>query len=384
MNKIEADIGIIGAGVTGLMLTKKLSEVGLSVVLIDKNQQLATGPSTRNEGWLHRGTYHATSIKDRSNAIQVAKRCIYGHEQIRRFAPEAVEDPESHSYAVVRNSERVTEIQSRWNEAEVLYKPISLSRFEREVPEAVIQPTDTVFQVQDVGINTRLLYQKLLCAGVRAGASVYPNTEVSFRDTKANIARLTPDAGEHLTLAADLFIHTSGNGMKEFFEKNFDITLPTRFWKSHLLVTPRLSKHNVFAVDPYEAGMMNHGQFSIVGANEDALLVNEPNYEIDENGVKQVENAIRRLYKVDGDVDGYPVACIKVDMPLQTAAARSLNISVSEPIPDHLCILPGKMTEAAFVTDTVTRIVFDRQSLNGGHNAIALRPCDMQAQAVLA
>ena len=36
-------------------------------------------------------------------------------------------------------------------------------------------------------------------------------------------------------------------------------------------------------------------------------------------------------------------------MAAKTDAARSLNISISEPFTNHFCILPGKMTETPFV-----------------------------------
>ncbi len=375
MNKeIRADIGIVGGGVTGLMLSKKLAEIGYSVALVDKSPTLANGPSTRNEGWLHRGTYHATSIKDRATSIAVAQRCIYGHNQIRQFAPETVEDSDTKSFAVVREEGRVDEITSRWDEADVQYAAVPTALVENMIPEANLKASDTVFKVGDVGINTRLLYQKLYVAGKRAGVQHILNTEIQFTDQSLMEAQLVNGEGEKTQLATDLFIHTSGHGMKAFFDDNFGLALPMRFWKSHLLVTPRLSRDNLFAVDPGEAGMMNHGKYSIVGANEDAELVDAPDYTIEQDGVAAVENALRKLYKPTG-APTFPVACIKVDMPLQSEAARSLNINVSEPVDNHLCVLPGKMTESVYVTDAVTRLVFDRKSLQG-KSPVTPRPCD--------
>src|SRR4051812_46023684 len=88
--KITADVAIIGGGVAGLLLATKLGDLQLSVVLAEKTDVLAGGPSTRNEGWLHPGTYHAASIQDADAAVRVARRCRYGYEQIRRYAPEAI------------------------------------------------------------------------------------------------------------------------------------------------------------------------------------------------------------------------------------------------------------------------------------------------------
>jgi len=48
--KIQTSVTIIGAGVTGLMLAKKLSALGIDVILIETGDKLANGASTRNEG----------------------------------------------------------------------------------------------------------------------------------------------------------------------------------------------------------------------------------------------------------------------------------------------------------------------------------------------
>ncbi|MGB9366052.1 MAG: FAD-dependent oxidoreductase [Xanthobacteraceae bacterium] len=122
------DVLIVGGGVTGLLCAHKFSAIGLSTALIEREEQLACGPSTRNEGWLHRGTYHAASIRDRTTAIQVAHRCIYGHEQIRHIAPEAIETFDSPAFALVRENDRVAEVVSRWDEAGVAYKPMIRAR----------------------------------------------------------------------------------------------------------------------------------------------------------------------------------------------------------------------------------------------------------------
>lgn len=54
------------------------------------------------------------------------------------------------------------------------------------------------------------------------------------------------------------------------------------------------------------------------------------------------------------------------------AGARSLNIAINEPIPGHIVILPGKMTEAPYLTDILTSYIHNRLD----NPDIALRPCD--------
>ena len=50
------DVAITGAGVTGVLLAMKLAALGLAVILVELQDKIAGGPSTRNEGWLHNGT----------------------------------------------------------------------------------------------------------------------------------------------------------------------------------------------------------------------------------------------------------------------------------------------------------------------------------------
>jgi len=363
------DVTVIGAGVAGLMLTKKLSELGLHTALIEKQPKLAGGPSTRNEGWLHRGTYHATSIKDRANAIQVAKRCIYGHEQIKRFAPEALEDIDLPSFALIRNPDSVDEAVSRWNEADVLYKCVLLRQLAELEPNVKTDNIAAAFQVNDVGINTRILYRKLLTAAENAGAQIFPGSELVFqKPEEAGIKR----NGEVQPIESKLFVYTAGFGVRQLFDSNFNLSVPVRYWKSHLLVVPRLTKSSVFFIDPHEAGMMNHGDYSIVGLNEDAFQCDAPNYDCIEQGIQNIYEAMERFFYTIDDSKALPVACIKTDLAEKSAAARSLNISISEPIPNHICVLPGKMTESPYVTDYLTRMVYERIN----DDLIALRPMD--------
>ncbi|SRR5258708_886995 len=119
--------------------------------------------------------------------------------------------------------------------------------------------------------------------------------------------------------------------------------------------------------------MMNHGKFSIVGLNEDAFVCDVPDYECIEQGVRNISEAMGRLFHNVDESKALPVACIKTDLAEKSASARSLNISVSEPLPNHICVLPGKMTESPYVTDYVTRLVYEK--LND--DLIALRPMDI-------
>lgn len=100
----------------------------------------------------------------------------------------------------------------------------------------------------------------------------------------------------------------------------------------------------------------------------------EPTYEPIPESVSRVRQALRRMVP-DADLsDCVETACIKVDMPADQYADRSLNVAYGEPLPNHVWVLPGKMTEAPFVTDVLANVIFEK--LKGQGDFVALRPCD--------
>lgn len=367
------DVVVCGGGVTGLMIASKLSNLGVKCALIERGQFLADGPSTRNEGWLHRGTYHAYSIKDRTRAIRVAKRCIYGHEQIRRFAPEAIEDIESNSYAIATNITNTEEMISRWRDADVQFREVQVQSLAGTNPNLKLENFVSAFLVGDVAINTRILYRKLLVSAEQHKTAVY------FESELANIegdTAIVSQSGNRAQFRSKLFIHATGYRMASHFEKLFGKSLPLRFWKSHLLVTERFSADSVFFVDPKEAASIHHDTKSITGMNEDAIVVAQPDFYVNEQSRFKILSAASRLFRFDASKPHDVIACIKVDFAESQAVTRSLDVSVSEPIDNHLCVLPGKMTEAPYVSDRVAALVYNRL----GDQSIALRPMDCLSQ----
>lgn len=375
----SVDVAIVGAGVAGIMLSKKLSELGAKVALIEKGQTLASGPSTRNEGILHAGTYHSISVENREEAIRVARRCKYGHDQIRRYAPEAIEDIDIPTFAIIKDQTRVTESKSRWDEAGVGYTDSSMSEFRKYAPQSTIDKDDqgndipvTVFKVDDVSINTPMLYQKLVNDARRAGTTIYTNADTKVTGDN----ELEVKTGRRKRqIQARVVVHSSGAGMKQFFQENYGVDLPMRFWKSHLILTPKLADANIYVLDPNEADVMVHGGYNIVGV-KNSVLVDSPNYDIIPEEAAMAQTALRRLFRQNKPEGTETVACIKVDMPQREGSARSLDVTIGEPLKNVFTVIPGKMTEAPYVTDLATQIIYQRLQSAGD---IAKRPVDVFA-----
>ncbi|MTH95632.1 FAD-binding oxidoreductase [Roseibium sp. RKSG952] len=364
------DIVIIGGGVAGLMSAYKMTRIGLSVALVEKMSTLASGPSTRNEGWLHRGTYHACSIEDRDNALQVAARCIYGHEQLLNFCPEAIEDRDVRPIAMLRDGNRIDDVISRWNEAGVRYRQITCSEASSRCSDADFDRADALFEVNDVSINTRLLYRKLSAKARQAGCVFFLGYDITR--IEGTTLTITNSEDDEVTLKGSKIVYTAGGGVRDLFKKFHNVDIPIRYWKSHLVVTQRLSDAGIFYLDAQEAAMMHHGNVSIVGFNEDALLSALPDYEVAPDRANNLRRGIARIFPNWRPNDALDVACVKVDLVDNHKDARSLNIAIREPIENHVVALPGKLTEAPYLTDALIAQVHEAVD----DTSISRRPCD--------
>lgn len=185
------------------------------------------------------------------------------------------------------------------------------------------------------------------------------------------------DGQEPCVLKAEIFVYTAGYRMKDLFRSQHAVEIPFRYWKSHLLVLPRINQHGVFYVDPHYPAMMHHAAVTIVGMNEDAVQIEVVDGSVMLEKITAMREALKRMFR-HIRLDGYQaMSCIKVDVDSTSTPIRSLDVNYGEPIPNHFWLLPGKMTEAPFATDYMTRLVCGR--IDDGH--IALRPCDTYVQS---
>ena len=69
----ESRLLIVGAGISGLMIAYRLAQYGIRPIVVESAEFVATGATTRNQGWLHAGTFHAQSISDPTLAAQVSR-----------------------------------------------------------------------------------------------------------------------------------------------------------------------------------------------------------------------------------------------------------------------------------------------------------------------
>lgn len=388
------DVVISGSGVMGLTLAKRLSEMHLDVAVLEKRSHFAAGSSIRNEGWLHSGTYHAAAIRNETDAMAVAERTRIGYNWVLGNYPGVVEDPGSKSFALLRDPASVEHTTDRWKLLGISHREVSRRELLLSVPNINTAHIEQSFEVADRSINTRVLYARLIEDSIRSGVSFFTDTSIAaFRDS--NTAEVVSSSADVTSLKAFVFIHAVGYGLKEMLDR---LGAPgrVRYWKSHLMVTPRLAQDNLFFLEPEEAGVMHHvdqfgNQRSIVGTNADALFVDEPNTTVVDSKVDAINAAgARLLANWDPAQEAFPYACVKTDIVNEGNPLPQLTPFIYSPIPSHYIVLPGKMTEAPYVAEVLSGKVLAEAALfvegrtplvrelseGNDSNDISARPCD--------
>ena len=376
IREMRTDVAVIGEGATGLMLTKKLTDLGYDVALVGKQKVVGSGPSTRNTGWLQRGTYHAASLENEAEALEVAKTCAYGSDQIRHYAPAAIEDAgRQTSFAVIGTDQLAEQATQRWDKANIPYRSVSLSDFSKENPEIGTGGIKHAFKVDDVTINPRILYQKLLTQSKRGGAQVMLDSKFQPKDN--GNAEVTHADGSSTRLKSDLFVVTAGYGVKDVFREVTGDEVPVRLYKSHLLVFPRLTANNVFHIDRDESMVFNHGTSSVMLQHHEDFVIDEPDFTVVPEKERKVFEAAHRLVPSVTNYDGdyMPIACIKPELIKDASQARSLDVTIFPGTDNYLFVLPGKLTATPYVTDRLTQIIFNKGSEKT--TRVAMRPSDV-------
>lgn len=329
---------------------------------MDESPRLAAGATTRNEGWLHAGTYHAASIVDRDAAVRVARRTREGYHQTRRFAPAAVHHACTFALVV---EESIAETRARWDEAGVAYRTVPRGALATLEPGLRLTRRTAVFAVDDVPIDTTVLCTRLAVESMRQGVRIL----MARRITRIHGTTLTLDSptGARERLHAGILVFTAGCGNKKLIRDLLGVELPFRFWRSHLMDLPRVSKHAFFGIRAGEVTCMPHGRWSIVGTNADQEELPAPSFDVRSSSVLCATAALRRLVR-DIDVATIrPRACVKVDVDPGAGAVvhdlgfapPQLDVAVGRISSRVFWALPGKMTEAPVAADLLVRQLCD-------------------------
>lgn len=369
--KLNVDAVVVGAGIMGLMIGKRLTDLGQQIVLLEPQSTLAYGASIKNHGWLHRGTAHAISIKDFAEAKKVVSKLIYGYDYIKTYAPECLEDPFESMFAFTQKEDLAGEASRIWDSLNVPYVPVSRREFQEEEPYFNKRLHFNAFRTFDHAINNRILFKRLATDIKRGGGIIIRGNSPNYIDTNTiNINSLNGST----SIETPRFIHCTGGNIAKEYQDITGNKLNISYWKSHLMTIPRFANHGLIALDPDLPIVINHGNACIVNRAYDEIEKDYLDLETESQQLQQTFDAVCRLFPA---VRSYSdlmigVACVKPSIKIDGQLRHNVNSQIFEPIPSHYFVLPGKMTEAPYVADELIRILSDKLDLS----EVTERPVD--------
>lgn len=369
----DVDAIVIGAGILGLMVAKHLVDVGQTVALVEQSETIADGSSIKNHGWLHTGIAHSLSVRSPLQARVLVKKLQHGHRFFTSYAPECFDEPLDPTYAVARDPELADRARTDWVRFDIPHRELGPDEFFEIEPGLNPEKASYFFENTDARINNRLLFAKLMTDIRRGGALALKGASYEYDDSQT--IQVTNTAGRH-KLRSQLFFYTTGAGLDESYEKLTGGSLGMRYWKSHLLVMPRITNASIVSLDHGTPIVINHGNASIVNRSYDEVLLSDRDSGVDSAEVARAFDVLCEYYPRAADhTEGmHAVACLKPDIPDSTTAVRhNIGESIYEPRPGHIFALPGKMTEAPYVAASLVRGASERLNLR----LISKRPLDL-------
>lgn len=375
-NPMKVDAVVVGMGILGLLLAKRLLDLGQTVVVIEKSPTIAHGASIKNHGWLHQGTSHTLSAKDLVQGNDMARQLQYGHAFFKDYAPECFDNPFKPTYAITRDTGRAMMAREIWSQCGVPYTEIPVEDFLHAEPS--FNPTQVVaaFRIADSQVNNRMLFMKLYTEIKRKGAAIL--TGASYEYEKSDTIRVISMYGE-LLVKSSLFFYATGANLNNSYQKLTGQTLDMHHYKSHLLYMPRITEHSIIGLDDDSPIVVNHDDVSVVNRPHDQVLSMNGDYRVDEAEVSRTLALTVRSYsnaaKLSRD-DIKAAACLK---PAVSSGDFNVNASIHQPMPGHIFALPGKMTAAPYVADMIVRSVSSKLNLD----PITPRPFDADVDSII-
>lgn len=372
----QVDAVVVGTGVLGLMIAKRLVDFGQSVALIEQSTTLADGPSIRNHGWLHTGTTHSLSAHSPEQAEATVRKVQYGHKFFTEYAPECLAEPFTSTYAVTRDPLLAERARETWSRHGVPHKELSADEFSQIEPGIDPEAASFFFRTGDSRINNRLLFAKLLTDIKRGGAIALTGAQYEYEDERT--IRVSSAEGES-RITSPLYFYATGPGLGESYAKLTGESLGMEWWKSHLLFLPRITGASVIHLDRESPIVINHGDVSVVNRSHDEVPVTSPNYDVDAEEVERAFEVVSRHYPRARDyaAEVRAVACIKPIVRSSDPAQRhNVEEVVLQPRVGHIFVSPGKMTKAPYLADSLVRSVHEKLDLS----PISRRPIEIAAR----
>ena len=203
---MDTDVLIIGAGIVGLAISRKLAEEGYSVIVLDKELEYGMGISSRNSEVIHAGIYYQTESLKASLCLR-GKILLYEH--CKNYNVDCKKTGKIFLAVTPDETHRLerTMIQAKSNGINDLIEldQRQLARLEPELNgfAGLFSPTSGI-------VDSHALMKSLLAMAERHGATFVPLSPVVGAEPIADGWKVKIGGVDHTTIKVKLVINSAG------------------------------------------------------------------------------------------------------------------------------------------------------------------------------
>jgi glycerol-3-phosphate dehydrogenase len=203
----QAEVLIIGGGVTGAGLLRDLSLRGVSCLLVER-RDFAAGASGGNHGLLHSGARYVCSDPD------TARECALESEILKKNAPHCIEETGGLFVAVPGDSEAyIADFPGLCDAAGVNYQKLDPA-LALEMEPALANDVIAAYAVKDASVDPFMLTMDNAAQALSMGAEVMTHTQVeSFIISGGRIAAVElkdPLSGAQSLVEVGIVVNATG------------------------------------------------------------------------------------------------------------------------------------------------------------------------------
>lgn len=352
------DFAIIGAGVAGLMIAKKLADLGADIVVLEQHERIGAEASTRNGGYVHAGGFHAASISDENLAIRTAHACMRGADRLRAEFPEAMIDAGGKIHLLFVDKALAELAEQRWQMSSVKASIVGESELQRRYPALAEDRRILGAAVEDFAIDTRIVLLKLMKSLVSQNVAVVRSAkDIRLVDGYIHYRLSQQDCSVRCNkVVYSIGAAAAGHAIRQklgLLQRPRHVTL----WKSHVLVAPEIPHIGFMFVDRGEVSVTPQNGYSVVCTRGDEIQIDEPDYLLDRGTVMMNSIALSRaLPRLSAAAPLRAHCCLKVSISDDINAGRNVSFDAVWISDVELLALPGKFTTAPLLGDLIAQM----------------------------